>query len=95
VKSIFIALSFAFFITGCVTSWTGKDVPIDGAESSEQKVALAEKVFAAMPIAQMREQVRQRYPQLSTEELNQIYISYTKKNIVDKEKRSREEVHLT
>jgi hypothetical protein len=96
VRSTFAALSLAFLIIGCVTyPWTGSHVPIDGIESLEQKVGLAKKVLAALPIDQVREQIRRCYPQLSKKELKRINLSYTKMNFVEKEKPSRQEVHLT
>jgi hypothetical protein len=64
--------SASLFITGCVRS-DGKNVLIDGAESSEQKVAHREGAWEA--IAQMREQPA-ALSSVSTEELKQIYISY-------------------
>ena len=77
-KAAMILLGLVLLSAGCMTyPWTSKHVPVVAGESSEEKVMLAGKVLAALPVARVREQIQERYPELSVKQLKRINLYHT------------------
>jgi len=95
-RSKIICAALIVLLAGCASYvQTGTDVTIKEPESEKERIALAERVIAALPAERVREQVHQRFPELSDSELKCINVSYSVMEFQDQQGHvTGREVHL-
>jgi len=79
-KGFLVVIPVALLITSCMVRTYSRTIEVTRGASTEERLHLAQSIVAGDRIVRLREQLRERIPALTVEELNSIGIKWRVSN---------------